>query len=209
MLDAYALKHRYSGKWLYANAREYYILSLVNLALPAIIKKLMERTRLGTLKTYLAKARVEARLTGLGAGSTEYLDRTYSGLEEAFDITVYVDGDPCCWVDATGVELVDDLKEGLGYCAATWKLRKAKKYEVLDRTWFAFVINETGTAKFLRASWLAYHLEAESPRVTTARLREDEREAACTSPRNWLSKDKFLSQLQTALYKFIIKRKLG
>jgi hypothetical protein len=203
------MKERYRGEWSVANARELYVLSLVNLALPVVIERLKSRTGDTKVRVYLDKARIYAKLTGLGAGTSEFISRSYSGIMEAFDITVLVDDEPCCWVDATGVASVDELKPGLGYCAATWKLQKAKKYRVLDRTWFAFVINETGTVKFLRAGWLAYQLEAESPRVWLAKLYQDENMIACANPRNWLSREKFIKQLETRLKQHLIAKILG
>ena len=201
-------KRRYSNHWIYSNARELYVLSLINLKLHSIIEGVKRRTRSSLVRVFLEKTPVRAELVGLGAGSTEYIPEYYHGLRDAFDIAILVGSEPCCWIDPTGVVFPEDLKPGLGYCVGTWKLEKAAKYKVVDRTWFAFVVNDRGTARFIKASWLYNQVQAESPRVTIAKLWEDERPVVCTSPKNWTGKDRFYKQLENTLLRYVIKRVL-
>ena len=180
MMDAYGLKRRYMGKWARANAREH----LVAHALIA----------------YLPEA-FEVRLTGLGAGRTDYIERSYASLEEAFDITVYYNGKPAAFLNVTGV--ADSTSARLakcnGRCVGSWKLAKASKLGVTNRTWIAWVNDESASMYFLPLAWLEHYREA--PFVAKCRFYEDERVVYCVPPQYRKRLRHFLAWLtQTAVY---------
>ncbi|BBC20946.1 nuclease [Aeropyrum globular virus 1] len=173
-LDARDLKQRYKNKWSRSNAREQFVLA--------------------ALQAYLPPG-FEARLTGLGAGSSEYIEHNYKSLEEAFDITVYYMDRPVAFLDVTGVVSVLNARRAAcnGRCVGSWKLRKAEKHRVLGRVWFAWVNDQTASIYFLPAAWLAQH--AEGPHVSKCRLYSDERIVYCVRPGYWKKLYNFLRWL--------------
>ena len=185
-LDARELKERYREKWAKSNARERFVLAALNAFLPRPW---------------------HAELTGLGAGSDEYVDAVYSSPMDAFDITLYHGGTPIAWVDVTGVESSESMKrhECPGRCVASWKMRKAREFRVVDRLWFAFVVDENLAVYWLSARWLDQHIEA--PIVTECRLYRDERTVYCASPAYWKRFKHFKNWLvHTALYQTLAAR---
>ena len=158
------LKRRYMERWARSNARERFVVLALNAYLPRPWR---------------------AELTGLGAGSDQYIPGSYTGPGDAFDITVYYNDVPVAYVDVTGVESSDAMKrhECMGRCVASWKMRKARKFKVIDRLWFAFVVDENLAVYWLSARWLDQHLEA--PSITECRLYRDERTVYCIPPAYW------------------------
>ena len=163
-MDARALKERYQARWKQSNARERFVALALNAYLPRPWR---------------------AELTGLGAGSEDYIDRSYGSLEEAFDITVYYDTTPVAYVDVTGAASVADVRrhECPGFCVGSWKLEKCRRYGVCRRAWVAFVVDEDLRVLWLPLAWLEAHLEA--PFVTECRLYSDERTVYCTDSSRW------------------------
>ncbi|MEB3861493.1 MAG: nuclease [Desulfurococcales archaeon] len=158
VLDARSLKHRYQPKWSRSNARELIVKAVLDVLLPDGF---------------------EARLTGLGAGEDGYIDRTYKGLLEAFDITIYYKNRPAAFVDVTGVPSPRDAKPKLGYCVGSWKIHKAKRHGVDIATWIAFVIDSEPTI-------LWKHIKAfEKWGIRPERLYGDEREVLCLPRSKW------------------------
>lgn len=165
-MDARELKRRYMEKWRRSNARELYVLYGLRAFLPEPFK---------------------VRLTGLGAGSDSYIERSYQGLEEAFDITVYYDGRPCCFVDVTGVESVSDVRmhSCRGYCVGSWKLAKARKLGVVEAVWVALVVEEDWRVLWLPLRLLDAWESGDAPWLSRCRLYEDERESLCLESSRW------------------------
>ena len=158
VLDAEALKQRYQGKWRKSNAREYIVKAVLDVLLPDGFT---------------------AEITGLGAGSDEYIEGSYSSILDAFDITIYYMDRPCAFVEVTGVSSPQDAKPKLGYCVGSWKLHKAGKYNVEPMTWIAFVIDSEPT--ILWKSINAFNGLSVRPQ----KLYEDEREVYCLPRSRW------------------------
>ena len=159
-----SLKGRYKPKWKDSNRREQLVLRALEIYLPGPYRPV---------------------LSGLGAGSQEFIQRSYNGLPEAFDITVLYHGYPVAYIDVTGVE---KLRRGSvrcsGYCVGSWKLEKCRRYGVCDRTWIAFVVDESW-----RISWMPMErLESivAGGRASECRLYRDERAVYCSPPSSWL-----------------------
>ena len=177
------LKQHYDPRdWVLASAREYFILSLLNNKLPRLFKDHLSY----------------AKLTGFGSGIPKLLEGSYEGLNDAFDITIYIDDIPCCFVEVTGVssarDLRDDCEVGHNYlCVGSWKLKKAIKHDVLKRTWFVFVMMEQKTARFLYANYLHTLVTGEYPGLKVAVLKRKERVSYCLPRERWLQPQKFFS----------------
>ncbi len=174
VLDARSLKHRYQPKWSKSNARELMILGMLNTVLPP---------------------RFEAVLTGLGAGSTEYIERSYRDLAEAFDIMI-IDRDeerPVLFIEVTGAGSYKELgcqgQEHHLKCVGSWKLAKARRYRVSYSVWAVF-ITPTGRDRWQHYQWLVQNLEA--PYVKRCKLYNDERELLCTPPGRWVKRESFI-----------------
>jgi hypothetical protein len=179
-LDAVELKQRYRGKWPASVRRERFVLAALNAFLPP---------------------QFEARLTGLGAGEDRLIERSYGGLGEAFDITVYHGDIAVAYVDVTGVEDVASMRRSgcRGRCVGSWKLGKARKHRVVDRVWFAWVNDENASTYWISARWLDQH--AESPSVSKCRLYRDERIVLCPPDHAWKRFKAFKNWLvHTAVY---------
>ena len=174
VLDARQLKDRYQPKWSRSNARELMVLGMLNTVLPP---------------------RFEAVLTGLGAGSTEYIERSYRDLAEAFDIMIIdrVEERPVLFVEVTGTDRYKRLscqdRESHLKCIGSWKLAKARRYRVTYSVWAVFV-TPTARDRWQHYQWLEQNLEA--PYVKTCKLEDDEREAICTPPERWVQRESFI-----------------
>ena len=174
VLDARQLKDRYQGKWSKSNARELMVLGMLNTVLPK---------------------RFEARLTGLGAGSTEYIPESYRDLLEAFDIAIFdlETGNPVLLVEVTGADSYKELgcqdRESHLKCIGSWKLAKARRYRVSYSVWAVF-ITPAGRDRWQHYLWLERNLEA--PYVKRCRLYNDERELLCTPPGRWVKRESFI-----------------
>jgi hypothetical protein len=180
-LDTRELKERYRGEWPDSVRREYLVLAMLNIFLPR---------------------RFRARLTGVGAGSTEYVEDRYRDPYTAFDITVYNNGRPIAWVDVTGVVSSEKMREHHcnGRCVGSWKMRKAREFRVVDRLWFAFVVDDNLAVYWLPAEWLDQMIEA--PFVAKCHLRKRERLAYCLDSHYWKRFRHFKNWLlNTAIYK--------
>ncbi|MEB2836675.1 MAG: hypothetical protein GSR80_000622 [Desulfurococcales archaeon] len=185
-LDARALKERYREKWVKSNARERFVLAALNAFLPKPWR---------------------AELTGLGAGEDRLIERTYSGVEEAFDITVYHGDAAIAFVDVTGVASVADARrhECSGYCVGSWKLGKCRRHRVCGRAWVALVVDEDLRVLWLPLAWLDQ--AAEAPYVRGCRLYGDERIVLCTDSSRWKRFKHFKNWLvHTALYQTLAAR---
>ena len=158
MLTPEELKQRYLLEWNKGNARERFVLLFLKVYLPSFF---------------------EPRLTGLGAGSTEYIPRSYKGALEAFDITIYYEGGPLAFIEVTGLDYSKKPRKGLGYCVGEWKIDKAYKHNLQSRTWVAYVI-ETQS----RILW-APITKFLTSHAKQAKLREDERPHRCLPLRKW------------------------
>jgi len=172
-----SLKQRYREKWQRSNARERLVLALLEAYLPEPFG---------------------ARLTGLGAGQDDYIPRGYSNPFDAFDITVYYGSKPCCWVEVTGVESSHDMARHpacKGLCVGLWKLRKAREFRVAHRLWFAFVVDENASIRWLSAALLDQWETGEAPWLRRCRLRRDESEALCLDGSYWKRFKSFLNWL--------------
>ncbi len=165
-MDARELKRRYMEKWRRSNARERFVVAALNAYLPSPWR---------------------AELTGLGAGVDDYIPRGYSRPEDAFDITIYYSGEPVAWVEVTGVPSSKDMRlhPCRGLCVGSWKLAKAREFNVVERLWFAFVVDENLSIRWLPARLLAQWEEAEAPWLSRCRLRKDENTAVCVDGGYW------------------------
>ena len=151
-------KTRYRSKWKQSNARERFVKLFLDVYLPQGF---------------------EARLTGLGAGSSELIPRTYRGAREAFDITVYFNGAPVAFVEVTGIDYDKKPLEKLGYCVGEWKLEKASRHGVEDRVWIAFVVE--AWSRILWAPATKFYTSL----AKKAKLYEDERNVYCLPIKKW------------------------
>jgi len=217
-----SLKQGYASEWPLANARERVVLSLLDNMLAGIGERARRRVerdpRAPLADRLLARARLEARLVGLGAGSSELVEGRYSGLGDAFDIAILVDSRSCCWVEVTGVCCEAELEakeselgwsgKGHMYCVGTWKLEKARKYGVSSRVWYAFVVGDIGKVRFIRASLLDAISRAGPPRALQAVLRRGENESVCVDERNWMGPRRFRDRLESALRRFTIQTQI-
>ena len=186
VLDAGELKRRYQEKWARGNARERFVLAALNAFLPPGFT---------------------AELTGRGAGSEEYIERSFEGREEAFDITIYHGDAAVAYVDVTGVAGRGDMQRHRcnGLCVGVWKLEKASRLGLLDRAWIAFVVDEDLSIRFQSLRWLRQALEAPYTRV--CRLYEDERLTYCTDTHYWKRFKAFRNWLvHTAVYQALAAR---
>jgi len=182
---AVGLKERYQGKWVRSNKRERLVIEYLNDYLPFGFR---------------------AELRGLGAGSNARVDGWHSGMLDAFDIVVYYNGVPAAFIDVTGVDSVDIVRQHKcrGYCVGSWKLGKAKRYNVLEDAWIAFVVDDEPRILWLPLAYLD-HLLA-SPHTDVCRLYRDERVVYCLSSRYWRKAARFFHWLVTmAQYKAKLK----
>ncbi len=133
-------------------------------------------------------------IVGLGAGLADEVEGWHRGLEDAFDLVVARVEDrgprPLAFIDVTGVhsdeEMVKTVDEGRGLCIGVWKLWKAEKYGVLDRTWFCHV-----TASRVALRWLPAP-KAQGRRVS---LVKGEKPYICIPARDWLDTRAFIRWL--------------
>ena len=82
MASATGLKQRYSRKWRRSKHREKIIYDW--------------------LRWICEELGLEVYATGVGTLSDEYVDESYSSLEDKFDFIVYAKGKPSFYIDATG-----------------------------------------------------------------------------------------------------------
>ena len=176
MLDARPdFKQDYRNDWVYANAREYFVLSLLNRRLPGLFES----------------HKAWAEPAGHGAFNPGVVEGWHSGALDKFDIVVKIDGVPCCFVEVSGVNNVIEMdRPELGlteddYCVGSWKLNDARKHGILDRTWFAFVILDSKSVRFLYAKYLGTLVSGEYPGLKTAVLRRGEGPSYCLDKRMW------------------------
>ncbi len=162
------LKDRYRSKWQASNKRELLVKHFLDVYLPPVF---------------------HAELTGLGAGSAEYIPRSYQGLLEAFDIVIFYEGKPAAFLDVTGVASPREALPGLGYCLGTWKLAKAEKYKVTPMSWAAFVLEDEPSIL-----WAPYQ-KFKSIQAVEGRLYTDERPVRCLKRSRWLRWSRFKTWL--------------
>ncbi len=158
MLSLDELKQRYNADWVKSNARERFVLLYLKVYLPPVF---------------------EPRLTGLGAGSSEYIPRSYRGAGEAFDITIYFNGLPVAYVEVTGLDYDKRPKKGLGYCVGEWKIDKAYKHRLQDRTWVAYVLETQSRILWAPITKFLTSL------AKLGKLYEDERPHRCLPIQKW------------------------
>ncbi len=158
MLSLDELKQRYMQQWIKSNAREHFVLLY--------------------LKTFLGRE-FKPVLTGLGAGSSEYVGRAYRGLLEAFDITIFFNDLPLAFVEVTGLDMDKKPLEKLGYCVGIWKIDKAYRHRVADRTWIAYVLEAQS-----RILW-APITKFTTSKASKGYLRRDEQEYRCLRAKDW------------------------
>ncbi|MCE4625838.1 MAG: hypothetical protein F7C35_08280 [Desulfurococcales archaeon] len=166
--NPFLLKERYREQWKRSNARERFVKLFLDVYLPQGFR---------------------AELTGLGAGSSEYIDRTYSGVFEAFDIVIFYEGSPAVFLDVTGVASPREALPGLGYCLGTWKLAKAEKFKVTPMSWAAFVLEDEPSIL-----WAPYQ-KFKSIQAVDGRLYNDERPVRCLKRSRWLRWARFKTWL--------------
>ena len=167
-------KQRYQEKWPTSNKRE--------------------RLVLGYLEDYLPPD-FTPRLVGLGAGQSTRIEYWHRGVEDAFDIAVLYKGGIAAYIDVTGVDSLETIKKHKckGYCVASWKHYKARKYNILDIAWTAFVIDDEPRILWLPFSYLD-HLLA-SPHAEVCRLYQDEKQVYCLPSRYWRKARRFFTWL--------------
>ena len=173
-------KQRYQEKWPLSNAREYYIVYMLNTAL---------------------WPRYRAELVGLGAGSTRWIPGFYHDLRDAFDIVVIdnYDDAPVALVEVTGasdfkkLDCQDGEDKRSLRCIGEWKLEKAEKYGIAFSTWAVFV-GPKARDKWQHFDWLRRSREA--PFVRKCKIYRDERTALCTPPDYWVRRESFLNWLR-------------
>ena len=162
------LKRRYQEHWARSNQRERFVKLFLDVYLPKPFK---------------------AELVGLGAGSEEYINRSYNGVLEAFDIIIYYNSRPAVFVDVTGLSSPREGKPKLGYCIGEWKLGKAVKHGVLNNTWFAFVLEDEPTILWAPAQ------KFQTIYAKTGKLYGDERPVRCLPRARWLRWARFKAWL--------------
>jgi len=152
------LKEKYAREWALSVKREQLTATLLQAYLPEY----------------------DVKLTGLGAGVDRAVEGRYSSAESAFDITVYCHGIPIAYIDVTGVRDSSELKKRIGYCVGSWKVAKAREFNVEDRVWFAFIRLSDARAYFVKLGKLV--------KVgVKARLVQGENEYICLNRARWLS----------------------
>ena len=172
-LDAARLKKRYSSKWRLAARREQLVVWLLN-------------------RYYMLPSMgYVAILSGLGSGTADYLPRSYSSAEEAFDIIVASTRTwkPVAFIDATGVASPQELQEHKGLCVGLWKLWKAEKHGLeKHRVWIVHVEDDGPRLRWQQLSIL-------EEQGTKHKLRRDERPLLCLDPRKWKPTQAFIKWL--------------
>ena len=167
------LKGSYTGEWVLANAREYFVLAILNHYLPR----------------YFSNLRVWAAPVGHGAVNPGLVEGWHRGASDKFDIAVMVEGRPCCYVEVTGVDYEVQLEKpelGLStddYCVGSWKLEDARRHRLLDKTWFAFVVMDKKIIRVLYARYLDYLVE--HPAVKKRVLRRGEGPSYCLNRKHY------------------------
>ena len=212
MLDARPdFKQDYKNDWVYANAREYLVLGILN---QQLAKKLEYYKNHPKRPRFRDVGSVWAALSGHGAGTPGVVAGWHSGAGDKFDITVYVDGVPAAYIEVTGVEDKSKLKDNScvrssDYCVGSWKLRDAERHGILDKTWFAFAVMERKSIRMLKATRLAYFVDAEYPGLRTCKLRKKEDVSYCLDYRVWRPVSAFINWFyNTAIYQALAEKVL-
>lgn len=121
-------KQVFRNKWREGLRRELLVVNILNILLPADFK---------------------AVLTGIG-GSAEFIDESHSNPLNAFDITIFDKTmRAVAFIDVTGVRSQHDYEKKKGLCVGAWKLWKAERYNVTERTWFIHVLDEKISLRFI------------------------------------------------------------
>ena len=172
-------KQRYQEKWPLSNAREYYIVYMLNTAL---------------------WPRYRAELVGFGAGSSKWIPGAYRDIRDVFDIVVLdnFDDQPVALVEVTGaqeykrLECQEDGERRILRCIGSWKLWKARKHRILFSSWSVFV-DARARDKWQHFEWLDKNLAA--PYVKECKIYNDEKTVYCTPPQYWVRRESFLNWL--------------
>ena len=168
MTWAERLKQRYASRWSDAARRELLVLSVLNIYLPEGFR---------------------AVPTGLGSLSDEYIPRSYSSVMDAFDIVVLRgDGRIAAYLDVTGVRTASTMQPGKGLCVGLWKIWKAEKYNVKEKTWIVHVLEDHASLRFISLPYLEQH-------GRETRLYRDEHPLLCLETRKWKTLRQFLAWL--------------
>jgi len=129
MTRAMRLKKAFSRKWRFGVRRELLVYNIVNMYLP---------------RDFIAL------LTGIGSGVAEYIEESYSNPLNAFDITVFdYELKPVAFLEITGIRSTSDYDRGKGLCIGSWKVWKAEKFGVQDKTWYIHVLDDRISLRFI------------------------------------------------------------
>ena len=141
-MDAQRLKQRYASKWRIAARRELFVFNIINLLLD------------GT--------GCYALFTGVGSGSSEYLDRSYDNPLNAYDFTIICRGKVVAFLDVTGYRSYSEAKGDPKPCVLMPKLWKAEKLGIpLEKLWFLHFVDSRISLRVIQAWEIAQHPKAE------------------------------------------------
>ncbi|ALL01936.1 Viral/Archaeal nuclease [Pyrodictium delaneyi] len=178
MLDARALKARYSSKWRLAARRELLSYNILNIL--------------------LARYGCYVLFTGVGSGYTGYVPDNYDSPLNAFDFAVFCSkgkGDELvAFVDVTGYRDYSDGRGDTKPCILYRKVEKAKRLGIpLERVWFLHFVDTRVSMRLINA-----HLVEEMLAQGLAEKRKlyrDENWYICIEQRRWLEPRNFMKWL--------------
>ena len=173
-----SLKVSYRGKWGVGVRRELLLLNILNILLPSGFKALA---------------------TGLGTGTSDYIDGNYTNPLDAFDIVVYKQTDnglePAAYIDVTGFREEKAAKKQDGralLCIGSWKLFKAQEFGLESRAWAVHIADKRVSLRWIQFSKLS---RSNPERI---RLIQGENIYYCLPQEKWHDTSTFLNWLKAA-----------
>ncbi len=170
-----SLKTSYKPKWPLAAKRELLIINILNILLPPGYKALA---------------------TGLGTGTSDYIDANYSNPLDAFDIVVYKQTEkglePVAYIDVTGFREEKAAKKHNGkalLCVGSWKLWKAREFGLVEKAWAVHIADKRVSLRWLQMREIS---EANPERI---RLVDGENIYYCLPQEKWHDTSRLLTWL--------------
>lgn len=157
MASAASLKKRYSSRWKIAATREASVYAW--------------------LRYFAGIYGLEVYATGVGTLSDDYVPRSFTGLEDKYDFTMYARGKPVLYFDVTGYG-------GREPCFLSVKLVYALRYGVADRVILIHVNDDSGAIRWCTAAHLASLVNKGLAKPRKLPGREDERDYICTNTKH-------------------------
>ncbi len=168
------LKKRYRRKWRVSLRRELLTYNILNILLEPYDFMIV--------------------FSGIGSGTADYVDESYSNPVNAFDfIVLNENGEVVAYLDVTGYSDYREAKGDTKPCILLPKLWKAEEFNITDKVWFIHFVDSRISLRFIRATALRKYLDQNKAELR--KLLHGERPYICIDQKYWQEPKDFIRWL--------------